>query len=164
MGEVSVRSLGSCRAPRWRVEWLTNPGDQPLIQVTLFFGHFGGSSSTVATAAVLVLVVGQYLLVPNVFRSKETAVRSPERGIYSHCRWSARRSWAKTQLFMRRRRRREACWREAWQEITSVSGKTNHRYSRDSRSLRHIWFWVSVPSVCPMCVLVTVGSVCCVSP
>ncbi|XP_056273684.1 fibrocystin-L-like [Pseudoliparis swirei] len=45
MGEVSVRSLGSCRAPRWRVEWLTNPGDQPLIQVV-------GSSLVGQNAAV----------------------------------------------------------------------------------------------------------------
>uniref|UniRef100_A0A8C2XFR8 PKHD1 like 1, tandem duplicate 2 n=1 Tax=Cyclopterus lumpus TaxID=8103 RepID=A0A8C2XFR8_CYCLU len=44
MGEVSVKRLGSCRDPRWKVEWLTKPGDQPLIQVTLSFGHFGGST------------------------------------------------------------------------------------------------------------------------
>ncbi|XP_054461971.1 PKHD1 like 1, tandem duplicate 1 [Anoplopoma fimbria] len=33
MGEVGVRRQGSCRHPKWRVEWLTRPGDQPLIQV-----------------------------------------------------------------------------------------------------------------------------------
>ncbi|XP_029369318.1 PKHD1 like 1, tandem duplicate 1 isoform X2 [Echeneis naucrates] len=33
MGQVKVDSRGSCRRPQWRVEWLTNPGDQPLIQV-----------------------------------------------------------------------------------------------------------------------------------
>ncbi|KAK9526506.1 hypothetical protein VZT92_015203 [Zoarces viviparus] len=33
MGEVSVKRQGSCRDPKWRVEWLTRPGDQPLIQV-----------------------------------------------------------------------------------------------------------------------------------
>nr|XP_046273956.1 PKHD1 like 1, tandem duplicate 1 [Scatophagus argus] len=33
MGQVSVKWQGSCRRPKWRVEWLTNPGDQPLMQV-----------------------------------------------------------------------------------------------------------------------------------
>uniref|UniRef100_A0A3B4U1D6 PKHD1 like 1, tandem duplicate 2 n=1 Tax=Seriola dumerili TaxID=41447 RepID=A0A3B4U1D6_SERDU len=33
MGQVSVAAQGSCRRPQWRVEWLTQPGDQPLIQV-----------------------------------------------------------------------------------------------------------------------------------
>ncbi|XP_039978517.1 PKHD1 like 1, tandem duplicate 1 [Xiphias gladius] len=33
MGQVRVAKQGSCRGPKWRVEWLTNPGDQPLIQV-----------------------------------------------------------------------------------------------------------------------------------
>ncbi|XP_041664378.1 fibrocystin-L-like [Cheilinus undulatus] len=32
MGEVTVKWLGDCRRPHWRVEWLTNPGDQPLIK------------------------------------------------------------------------------------------------------------------------------------
>uniref|UniRef100_A0A8C4EZ61 PKHD1 like 1, tandem duplicate 2 n=1 Tax=Dicentrarchus labrax TaxID=13489 RepID=A0A8C4EZ61_DICLA len=31
MGQVSVKYQGSCRRPKWRVEWLTKPGDQPLI-------------------------------------------------------------------------------------------------------------------------------------
>lgn len=35
MGQISVSWQGSCRRPKWRVEWLTRPGDQPLIQVTL---------------------------------------------------------------------------------------------------------------------------------
>ncbi|XP_076610974.1 PKHD1 like 1, tandem duplicate 1 [Chaetodon auriga] len=33
MGQVSVSKQGSCRRPKWKVEWLTKPGDQPLIQV-----------------------------------------------------------------------------------------------------------------------------------
>ncbi|KAM9340526.1 fibrocystin-L-like [Symphorus nematophorus] len=33
MGQVSVSWQGTCRRPKWRVEWLTKPGDQPLIQV-----------------------------------------------------------------------------------------------------------------------------------
>ncbi|KAM9839131.1 PKHD1 like 1, tandem duplicate 1 [Aulostomus maculatus] len=33
MGQVSVGKEGSCRHPMWRVEWLTKPGDQPLLQV-----------------------------------------------------------------------------------------------------------------------------------
>lgn len=37
MGEVSVQRQGSCRDPKWRIEWLNKAGDQPLIQVTLFF-------------------------------------------------------------------------------------------------------------------------------
>lgn len=36
MGQLSVKWQGSCRRPKWRVEWLTKPGDQPLIQVTYF--------------------------------------------------------------------------------------------------------------------------------
>ncbi|KAM8840499.1 PKHD1 like 1, tandem duplicate 1 isoform 3-T3 [Spinachia spinachia] len=34
MGEVSVQRQGGCRGPKWRIEWLNKPGDQPLIQVT----------------------------------------------------------------------------------------------------------------------------------
>uniref|UniRef100_G3NDK3 PKHD1 like 1 n=1 Tax=Gasterosteus aculeatus aculeatus TaxID=481459 RepID=G3NDK3_GASAC len=34
MGEVSVQRQGSCRDPKWRIEWLNKAGDQPLIQVT----------------------------------------------------------------------------------------------------------------------------------
>ncbi|TNN42134.1 Fibrocystin-L [Liparis tanakae] len=45
MGEVSVSSVGSCREPRWRVEWLTNPGDQPLIQVEVFINGIISKSS-----------------------------------------------------------------------------------------------------------------------
>uniref|UniRef100_A0A8D3DR72 PKHD1 like 1, tandem duplicate 2 n=1 Tax=Scophthalmus maximus TaxID=52904 RepID=A0A8D3DR72_SCOMX len=33
MGQVSVTKQGSCRRPKWRVEFLTKPGDQPLMQV-----------------------------------------------------------------------------------------------------------------------------------
>ncbi|KAM3595703.1 uncharacterized protein V6R79_001361 [Siganus canaliculatus] len=33
MGQVSVKWQGTCRRPKWRVEWLTRPGDQPLIQI-----------------------------------------------------------------------------------------------------------------------------------
>ncbi|XP_035537797.1 PKHD1 like 1, tandem duplicate 1 [Morone saxatilis] len=33
MGQVSVTYQGSCRRPKWRVEWLTKPGDQPLMQL-----------------------------------------------------------------------------------------------------------------------------------
>ncbi|XP_042290990.1 PKHD1 like 1, tandem duplicate 1 [Thunnus maccoyii] len=33
MGQVRVTKPGSCRLPKWRVEWLTKPGDQPLMQV-----------------------------------------------------------------------------------------------------------------------------------
>ncbi|XP_053190049.1 fibrocystin-L-like [Scomber japonicus] len=33
MGQVSVTYDGECRRPRWRVDWLTKPGDQPLLQV-----------------------------------------------------------------------------------------------------------------------------------
>lgn len=36
MGQLSVQWQGTCRLPKWRVEWLTVPGDQPLIQVRLF--------------------------------------------------------------------------------------------------------------------------------
>ncbi|XP_040908783.1 LOW QUALITY PROTEIN: PKHD1 like 1, tandem duplicate 1 [Toxotes jaculatrix] len=45
MGQVSVSKQGNCRRPKWRVEWLTNPGDQPLIQVD--------SSSVVGKNAVV---------------------------------------------------------------------------------------------------------------
>uniref|UniRef100_UPI0037E8D1AF fibrocystin-L-like n=1 Tax=Semicossyphus pulcher TaxID=241346 RepID=UPI0037E8D1AF len=33
MGQVSVKQLRSCRRPTWRIQWITNPGDQPLLQV-----------------------------------------------------------------------------------------------------------------------------------
>uniref|UniRef100_UPI003AACF14E PKHD1 like 1, tandem duplicate 1 n=1 Tax=Centroberyx gerrardi TaxID=166262 RepID=UPI003AACF14E len=33
MGQVRVRKEGSCRRPKWKVKWLTKPGDQPLMQV-----------------------------------------------------------------------------------------------------------------------------------
>ncbi|KAM9385916.1 fibrocystin-L-like isoform 2-T2 [Pholidichthys leucotaenia] len=33
MGTVGVQWTGTCRSPEWKVEWLTKPGDQPLIQV-----------------------------------------------------------------------------------------------------------------------------------
>ncbi|XP_030003200.1 fibrocystin-L-like [Sphaeramia orbicularis] len=33
MGTVKVTSLGNCRQPKWRIKWLTNPGDQPLLEV-----------------------------------------------------------------------------------------------------------------------------------
>uniref|UniRef100_A0A672GVH9 Polycystic kidney and hepatic disease 1 (autosomal recessive)-like 1 n=1 Tax=Salarias fasciatus TaxID=181472 RepID=A0A672GVH9_SALFA len=32
MGQVKVENRGNCRRPRWRVEWLTNPGNQPLLK------------------------------------------------------------------------------------------------------------------------------------
>ncbi|XP_061682368.1 PKHD1 like 1, tandem duplicate 1 [Syngnathoides biaculeatus] len=34
MGAVDVKYAGTCRRPKWVVEWLTQPGDQPLLQVT----------------------------------------------------------------------------------------------------------------------------------
>uniref|UniRef100_A0A672GWY5 Polycystic kidney and hepatic disease 1 (autosomal recessive)-like 1 n=1 Tax=Salarias fasciatus TaxID=181472 RepID=A0A672GWY5_SALFA len=34
MGQVKVENRGNCRRPRWRVEWLTNPGNQPLLKTT----------------------------------------------------------------------------------------------------------------------------------
>lgn len=37
MGQVSVSWQGTCRRPKWKVVWLTRPGDQPLIQVTMQF-------------------------------------------------------------------------------------------------------------------------------
>ncbi|XP_060949378.1 PKHD1 like 1, tandem duplicate 1 [Limanda limanda] len=45
MGQVSVWYQGTCRQPKWKVEWLTNPGDQPLIQIN--------SSSVVGENAVV---------------------------------------------------------------------------------------------------------------
>ncbi|XP_024857831.1 fibrocystin-L isoform X2 [Kryptolebias marmoratus] len=33
MGRVKVVKQGSCRNPIWSVEWLTKPGDQPLMQI-----------------------------------------------------------------------------------------------------------------------------------
>ncbi|XP_068431576.1 PKHD1 like 1, tandem duplicate 1 [Clinocottus analis] len=33
MGEVKVHKQGSCRNPRWRVQWLSRPGNQPLLKV-----------------------------------------------------------------------------------------------------------------------------------
>ncbi|KAK5854666.1 hypothetical protein PBY51_004842 [Eleginops maclovinus] len=33
MGEVSISSYGTCKRPKWRVNWLTNPGDQPLMKI-----------------------------------------------------------------------------------------------------------------------------------
>ncbi|KAM4540003.1 PKHD1 like 1, tandem duplicate 1 [Odontesthes bonariensis] len=33
MGRLKVAKQGSCRRPKWRVEWLTKPGDQPLMKV-----------------------------------------------------------------------------------------------------------------------------------
>ncbi|XP_042362122.1 fibrocystin-L-like [Plectropomus leopardus] len=33
MGQVSVSKLGSCRRTQWQVKWLTNPGDQPLLEI-----------------------------------------------------------------------------------------------------------------------------------
>lgn len=32
-GQLKVQWRGSCRRPKWRVEWLTKPGDQPMFQV-----------------------------------------------------------------------------------------------------------------------------------
>lgn len=49
MGQLKVTWQGSCRRPKWRVEWLTKPGDQPLIQVRLH-------SLLVAVAAVMVII------------------------------------------------------------------------------------------------------------
>lgn len=40
MGQVRVNRKGTCRRPKWMVEWLTEPGDQPLIQVRLLFCHY----------------------------------------------------------------------------------------------------------------------------
>uniref|UniRef100_A0A3P8VF56 PKHD1 like 1, tandem duplicate 2 n=1 Tax=Cynoglossus semilaevis TaxID=244447 RepID=A0A3P8VF56_CYNSE len=31
-GQLKVQWRGSCRRPKWRVEWLTKPGDQPMFQ------------------------------------------------------------------------------------------------------------------------------------
>ncbi|XP_034748677.1 fibrocystin-L-like [Etheostoma cragini] len=45
MGQVSVTWQGNCRRPKWRVKWLTKPGDQPLIQFN--------SSSVVGKNAVV---------------------------------------------------------------------------------------------------------------
>ncbi|KAM4572655.1 fibrocystin-L-like [Odontesthes bonariensis] len=33
MGRLKVAKQGSCRRPKWSVEWLTEPGDQPLMKV-----------------------------------------------------------------------------------------------------------------------------------
>ncbi|KAM4630155.1 fibrocystin-L-like isoform 1-T3 [Polymixia lowei] len=33
MGQVQVKREGSCRRPQWKVRWLSNPGDQPLMQI-----------------------------------------------------------------------------------------------------------------------------------
>ncbi|XP_059206673.1 fibrocystin-L-like isoform X1 [Centropristis striata] len=33
MGQVDVDWQGTCRQPKWRVEWLTKPGDQPLMEI-----------------------------------------------------------------------------------------------------------------------------------
>ncbi|XP_058475058.1 PKHD1 like 1, tandem duplicate 1 [Solea solea] len=33
MGQLKVQWQGTCRKPKWRVEWLTNPGDHPLFQI-----------------------------------------------------------------------------------------------------------------------------------
>ncbi|KAM6899772.1 PKHD1 like 1, tandem duplicate 1 [Xenentodon cancila] len=33
MGQVAVKKQGSCRMPMWSVEWLTRPGDQPLLKI-----------------------------------------------------------------------------------------------------------------------------------
>uniref|UniRef100_A0A667X934 PKHD1 like 1, tandem duplicate 2 n=1 Tax=Myripristis murdjan TaxID=586833 RepID=A0A667X934_9TELE len=33
MGQVQVTQEGGCRRPKWKVKWLTKPGDQPLMQV-----------------------------------------------------------------------------------------------------------------------------------
>uniref|UniRef100_A0A3Q3X6F5 Uncharacterized protein n=1 Tax=Mola mola TaxID=94237 RepID=A0A3Q3X6F5_MOLML len=32
MGQLKVTWQGTCRRPKWKVEWLTKPGDQPLLQ------------------------------------------------------------------------------------------------------------------------------------
>uniref|UniRef100_A0A3P8VH65 PKHD1 like 1, tandem duplicate 2 n=1 Tax=Cynoglossus semilaevis TaxID=244447 RepID=A0A3P8VH65_CYNSE len=32
-GQLKVQWRGSCRRPKWRVEWLTKPGDQPMFQI-----------------------------------------------------------------------------------------------------------------------------------
>ncbi|XP_057684607.1 fibrocystin-L-like [Corythoichthys intestinalis] len=34
MGVVDVRYAGTCRRPKWVVEWVTQPGDQPLLELT----------------------------------------------------------------------------------------------------------------------------------
>ncbi|CAG5956366.1 unnamed protein product [Menidia menidia] len=36
MGQLKVSQQGSCRRPKWRVEWLTRPGDQPLMEVEVY--------------------------------------------------------------------------------------------------------------------------------
>ncbi|CAL8298854.1 unnamed protein product [Lota lota] len=33
MGQVQVQTEGSCQQPKWKVKWLTRPGDQPLMQI-----------------------------------------------------------------------------------------------------------------------------------
>ncbi|XP_056153970.1 fibrocystin-L-like [Lampris incognitus] len=33
MGQVQVTQQGDCRHPKWRVKWLTKPGDQPLMKI-----------------------------------------------------------------------------------------------------------------------------------
>ncbi|TKS89105.1 Fibrocystin-L Polycystic kidney and hepatic disease 1-like protein 1 [Collichthys lucidus] len=45
MGQVNVAKQGTCRRPKWRVEWLNKPGDQPLMQIN--------SSSVVGGNAVV---------------------------------------------------------------------------------------------------------------
>uniref|UniRef100_A0A3P9KTK4 Polycystic kidney and hepatic disease 1 (autosomal recessive)-like 1 n=1 Tax=Oryzias latipes TaxID=8090 RepID=A0A3P9KTK4_ORYLA len=37
MGQVQVQKSGNCRRPNWRVEWLTKPGDQPLMKIDASF-------------------------------------------------------------------------------------------------------------------------------
>uniref|UniRef100_H3CIT5 PKHD1 like 1, tandem duplicate 1 n=1 Tax=Tetraodon nigroviridis TaxID=99883 RepID=H3CIT5_TETNG len=47
MGQLSVQWQGTCRSPKWRVEWLSKPGDQPLIQVN-DSSVFGGTNIVVS--------------------------------------------------------------------------------------------------------------------
>ncbi|KAG9339164.1 hypothetical protein JZ751_024022 [Albula glossodonta] len=45
MGQVQVSRSGSCKGYNWRVEWQTNPGAQPLIQVEVFINGISSKCS-----------------------------------------------------------------------------------------------------------------------
>lgn len=54
MGQVQVSEVGDCRQPKWRIKWLTRPGDQPMIQVPPFcFCRFGQLNETFLPPVVL---------------------------------------------------------------------------------------------------------------
>ncbi|XP_011607160.2 fibrocystin-L isoform X2 [Takifugu rubripes] len=95
MGQLNVQWQGTCRSPKWRVEWLTNPGDQPLIQVN-DSSVFGGTNIVVSAkekkkGGLLMRSIAGDLL--RVWESKPQ-VEVLINGIPSHCSGDCGFEWS----------------------------------------------------------------------